>query len=220
MTKLLNNLVTTILVICAVLVTVAIVRREFFPQEPPVPQPRQVKEWRELAAAGHRLGPADAPVVVVEFSDFQCPFCAAAARDLRELRQRYPDQVALVYRHFPLTSIHPHARAAAVAAECAAEQDRFKAYHDLLFEYQDEIGLRTWTDFAEEAGVHLLDGFSSCLDAERASDRVTADSRAARRVRLRATSSVIINGLLLPGTPTYEILEAHVDSLLALPNPA
>lgn len=209
-----KNLATVILLMCAVLVTAAVVRREFFPAGTPDGQPRVVEDWEELSASGHRLGPPDAPVAIVEFADFQCPFCATAARSLRELRSRFGDQVAVIYRHFPLTSIHPFAWEAAVAAECAGEQGRFEAFHDALFSKQDEIGLHDWVVFAEEAAVPSPPRFVDCLGDDWASDRVMDDLQAADRLELMSTPSVIVNDLLLPGTPSLAELESHVERLL------
>ena len=210
-----KNLGTFILVLCAVLVTLAVVRREFFPPRPPDLEPRAIDDWQDLSVTGHRSGPQDATVVVVEFADFQCPFCATAAHNLRELRSRFGDQVAVVYRHFPLTSIHPFARDAAIAAECAGDQGRFEAFHDYLFANQDEIGSKEWVAFAEEATVPSITRFAKCLEEDWAIERVRADSRTASRLRLDSTPSVIINGLLLSGTPSLETLEIHVEQLLA-----
>src|SRR5450432_1686988 len=132
------NVATVVAVLCAL--TVAGLRlREYLR---PVPQPGasvavSVKNWRELGSVGLRVGPQDALVTVVEFSDFQCPFCRRAAGELRTLRERYPRDLAVVYRHFP---IHDFARAAASAASCADRQGAFQAMHDTLFAQVDSIG--------------------------------------------------------------------------------
>ena len=214
MINVLKNLGTIVLVGCAVLVTMAVVRREFFPPTPPSEEPRTIDDWEPLSRAGHRSGPLDAPIVVVEFADFQCPFCATAARHLRELRDRFGEEVAVIYRHFPLTSIHPFARDAAIASECAAAQDRFEAFHDSLFANQDDIGVKEWLEFADEAEVPSMTRFAKCLEEDWAAERVRDDSRAADRIALTSTPSVIVNGLLLPGTPSLETLEFHVERIL------
>ena len=215
MIKLLKDIVTGILVLCALLVTAALVRREFFP--PPVPgsEPRDVEGWEQLTEAGQWLGSRGAPVTVVEFADFQCPFCSIAADNLRELRVRYGDQVAVVYRHYPISAIHPYAWDAAVAAECASVQGKFEEFHDILYRDQQSIGAKSWTDYAVAVGVPSSSAFNECLATEEPRERVEKDYRAARWSRLDSTPSVIINGVLLPGTPSLATLEAHVEAALA-----
>lgn len=214
MINLLKNIGTALVVACAVVVAMAVARREFLPRGPVPEEPREVEDWTSLASAGHRFGAKAGPVVIVEFSDFQCPFCKIAANNLRQVSSRYGDRVTVVFRHFPLTSIHPYALEAAIAAECAAAQDRFEAFHDLLFEQQENIGSKSWAAFAEDAGVPSATRFAACLDEDWSAARVREDSRAARQLRLGGTPSVIINGLLLPGTPSLETLEMYVERAL------
>lgn len=216
MRKKFENALTLVLVACALVVTVAVVRKEFAaPAGSPISdEPRRIDGWQELMGAGIWLGSTDAAIVVIEFADFQCPFCAVAARSLREIRSRSGEEVAVLYRHFPLDGIHPHATDAAIAAECAAAQGVFEAFHDLLFAEQEAIGSTEWTDFGERAGASSISEFSACLDASWPSDRVAEDLRAAQRAGLQWTPSVIVNGMLLPGTPDLEMLETHVSRAL------
>lgn len=220
MKKVVSNVVTAVLVVCALLVTIAVARREFMASsvppaaDAPSADPRPVGDWQALAAAGLWLGSPDAPVVLVEFADFQCPFCAVAADNLRAVLSRYGDDVAVVFRHFPLEHIHPHAHAAAVAAECADAQDRFGTFHDLLFARQNEIGETPWTQLAATAAMDTV-AFAECLDAAWPRDRVSEDARVAREVGLTGTPSVIVGGLLLPGTPSVATLREHIDEALA-----
>lgn len=208
--------VTLVLVVCALVVTVAVVRKEFTARagSPIAEEPREINGWRDLTSAGIWLGSRDAAVVIVEFADFQCPFCAVAARSLRELRRSRADEVAILYRHFPIDAIHPHATDAAIAAECAAAQGMFEAYHDLLFAEQRAIGSIEWTDFGERAGVPSMSEFSACMDESWASNRVAEDLRAAQWAGLQWTPSIIVNGTLLPGTPDLEMLQTHVARAL------
>jgi protein-disulfide isomerase len=206
---LLNNLVTAVLVVCAVLMTAAVVKRNFF-SSADAPLAEAVKDWQTLASRGQRLGATTPTVTVVEFSDFQCPFCSRLHTSLQELLQRYPDDVQLVYRHLPLTSIHRHAKAAAVASECAAEQGRFGAFATLLYDQQDSIGSKSLAAFAAEADVRDSAAFSACVDSKRYLTRVEADMREARRRDLSATPTVFVNNLRMPGTPSLEILDAFV----------
>lgn len=212
---LLSNLLTGILVVCAVLVTAAVLRREFL--DPPLPAQaavtalRQVDDWEALAREGAVMGPADAPVRIVEFSDFQCPFCRVVQETLAAVRSRHPDRVAIVYRHLPLDAIHPHARAAANAVECAGEQGRFAEYHDRLFALQDSIGTLPWDRYAADVAVPDLEAFRRCVAENRYAERVERDARLAAELGLDVTPTLIVNGTVYAGAPSEEELERLVD---------
>jgi protein-disulfide isomerase len=209
-----STLLTGVLVCCALLITAAVVKREFLSSATAAPgpdlRPRKLENAAALAAIGQVMGRADAPVKIVEFSDFQCPFCARAQEVIEKVRRRHPDRVAVVFRHFPLDAIHPHARTAAMASECAAEQGRFHAYHDALFARQDSIGVRAWDAFATEAGVRDLPAFRECVVSRRHAAAVERDARVAAELGLQVTPSLIVDGELRPGLPTEEDLERWV----------
>jgi protein-disulfide isomerase len=207
-----SNLVTAVLALCALAVSGAAVKRTFFsaPEGGPVVE---VKSWRELARTGNRMGAADAPVVIVEFSDFQCPYCKHAADQLRELRGRYPGKVAVVYRHLPLRG-HRYADRAALASECAGEQGAFEAYHDALFARPDSIGVAGWDRYAERAAVPDLARFRECVESQRLSPRVEADLRAARRLGFNGTPTFIVNGKSFTGSVPVEGWNAWIERAL------
>jgi len=211
--NLLSNLATGVLVVCAVVVTAAVVRREFFPARGgPDMRPRKVDNWQALTSAGQWLGDPRAPVRIVEFSDFQCPYCAKTHPVLEAVRRRHPDRVAVLYRHFPLDPIHPYARRAAVASECAAAQGRFAEYSDALFAQQDSIGAKPWTRFAAETGVRDTAAFARCVTGARALANVERDARAGRDTDVQVTPTLVINGTLRPGAVSEAELERLVDA--------
>lgn len=183
------------------------------------PLTAEVPEWRSFAASGQRIGPADAPVTIVEFSDFQCPFCAVAAETLRDLRERFGDSIAIVYRHFPLTEIHPHATAAAIASECAAEQGRFEAFHDALFASQDSIGRVDWTWFASRAGLAQAEAFENCIAEERTAPVVARDEAAGRTLGVAGTPTLLVNDRRLLGRADGALLDSLVSAALARSTP-
>jgi protein-disulfide isomerase len=209
---------TILIVACAVAVTAIVARREFFPpySRPPgvsfTPQP----DWESYSALGHRLGPEPAKVVFVEFADFQCPACRVHTGRMEELRKRYPNDVAVVYRHFPLPST-PHSLAAAVASECAAEQGRFTAMHEALFRRQREIGSASWREFAELAGVPDQARFERCLDDPAPRSTVIRDRDAALRIGATGTPTVVVNGVRFSGAVPLEILDSLVRATGAVP---
>lgn len=213
--RLIGTITNVALSICAMVVTAAVVRQQMRPRDNEGPLPSQVSGWRALAAHGHRLGSVTAPVSIVEFSDFQCPYCALAESTLRSIRTRYPRDVALIYRHFPLVTIHPFAMAAAAASECAADQDRFAEFHDLLFRERDSIGRKSWSAFALSAGITDPNKFVTCMGSSEAASRVEADMAVGRKLHIQVTPTLIVNDSLFPGAPAEQELARIVDAALA-----
>jgi protein-disulfide isomerase len=164
------------------------------PAPPVEPELTPVPEWPRIAEGGTAVGPAGAAALLVTFSDFQCPFCARLAGSLAALRRQYPDRFRMVYRHFPLRTIHPHAWAAALASECAAAQDRFERFHDELYARQDDIGVLRWTDFAASASVPDTAAFASCMARELPADRIRADIALGETLGVNGTPAVFLNG--------------------------
>ncbi len=202
---------TGILVVCALLVTGKVIGRT-----PPPPPPRSSTEyvdapdWREYAAVGHRLGPDDARVTIVDFSDYQCPACAQFEPALRAIQARYPRDVAVVYRHYPLDRPHPQAHAAAIASECAAVQGHFAAMHEVLFARHREFGTVSWRELASVAGVPALDRFDRCMQDSSTAGRVREDRAAAAAIAARGTPTVFVNAVRFAGS----VREATLDSLV------
>lgn len=138
------------------------------------------------------FGPHDAAVQMVEFSDFQCPFCRRVQPTLVALREKYGEKLHLVYRHLPLAEIHSGARAAAEASECAADQGKFWPYHDLLFENSQQVASKDLQGYARRAGVPDLGAFTACLAQRRHASRVETDLAAARDLGMGGTPSFFI----------------------------
>jgi len=171
------------------------------------------RERVEVAATGPSIGPDDAPVTIIEFSDFQCPYCARTVKVIEALREAHPDTVRVVYRHLPL-SFHGQARLAAIASVCADEQDRFWDYHDLLFGNQNALGRDDLIAHAAELG---LDGtqFEACLDGPEAAAIVDTDLAAADELGATGTPTFFINGYKLTGARPLEQFEAIIEEELA-----
>lgn len=173
-------------------------------------------------ARGHdrRLGPAGAPVRVVVWSDFQCPYCGRLARDLLpRLEREYvaSGRLAVEFRHFPI--LGPESLSAAWAAECAREQAAFWPYHDLLFREQrgENAGTYRRELFLALAGELGLDRrrFEGCLADPAALERIEADRRSGLALGLRGTPSLLVGETLLAGLPRWEALQAIVELELA-----
>lgn len=165
------------------------------------------------AGSGPAKGDPEAAVTIVEWSDFECPYCKSVLPTLDQILEEYPTQVRLVFRHFPLHAIHPNAQAAGEAAVCAQDQGGFWELHDLMFEEQDSLGVDDLLDKAERAGLDA-DAFAACLDAEDTPGRVEADHRAGIAVGVNGTPALFVNGRPLAGAVAYEDLAAVVEDEL------
>jgi protein-disulfide isomerase len=157
----------------------------------------------EVAAQGPSLGPANAPVTIVEFSDYQCPFCKRAEPTVHEVARRYPEQVRIVYRHFPLDNIHPEARPAAEAAACAEDQGKFWDYHALVFQSSPKLAKEQLRELAGQAKLDLT-AFDACVADGRTRARVEADVAAGREAGVSGTPAFYVNGIPLSGARSVD----------------
>ena len=159
-------------------------------------------------------GPSDAPVVVVEFSDFQCPFCQRATVTLDELFDRYDGQIRFVYKDYPLPN-HPDAFKAAEAGNCAHEQGKFWEFHDKMFLSQDALDVPSLNEYAAELGLDAP-AFATCLDEDRYADRVRRDLQVGQQYGVSSTPTVFINGRQVLGAAPFEtfdeIVREEIDS--------
>ena len=172
----------------------------------------------EIAAEGPSKGPANARVTIVEFSDFQCPYCQRSVATMKQVLEKYPTDVRLVYRHLPLESIHPFARGAAEAATCADQQGQFWAYHDKLFENNRALGPADLQRYASEIGLDAK-GFEACLADEKIKQKVEVDLGAARAAGISGTPAFIVNGRLLSGAQPAQNFYELIDAELAKAGP-
>lgn len=169
------------------------------------------------------IGDKDAPVVIIEFSDFQCPFCRSFWRDtLPLIKSEYIDtgKVKFVYRDFPL-SFHPAALPAAQAAECAKEQGKFWEMHDKIFSEQDKLGsgtvqfsvndLKKW---AAETGLNVGQ-FNSCLDSQKYNDEVSQDLNDGQAAGVSGTPGFFINGKSVVGAQPFSVFKTAIDKELS-----
>ena len=159
------------------------------------------------------LGKTDAPVTVVEYSDFQCPFCLRVMPTLKDLRTKYGDRVRLVWKDFPLTQIHPQAFVAAQAGNCAREQGKFWEYHDKLFANQSALTADSLKKYAAETGLDAAK-FNQCLDSSKYEARVEDALAAGNRLGISSTPTVYVNGRMINGAQPIEVFEAVVEEEL------
>jgi protein-disulfide isomerase len=191
----------------------------YAPPSAPAQPPQEEGDINMLALVDDdpTAGSPHANVIVVEFSDFQCPFCASALPTVNQLKETYGNQIYFAYRDFPLHHLHPLAGKAAEAAQCAFEQDLFWEYHDTLFENQQEwssAGVPKFKDYAGELGLDTTE-FNGCLDSGKYASEVEADLQAGVQVGVTGTPTFIINGQKISGNVPLDILKEIIDSELA-----
>jgi predicted DsbA family dithiol-disulfide isomerase len=165
------------------------------------------------ASGGVARGPQAAPVTIVEFSDFECPFCVRAAPVLKKVLATYPDKVRLVHRDMPLP-IHPLAIKAAEAAACAGDQDRFWEMHDRLFAAAGKLAVADLKSYAAELGLDAP-AFDACLDSGRNETRWQAGRQAAQSYGVTGTPAFFINGRFVSGARPFEVFAEIIDDELA-----
>ena len=199
-----------------------VVRDRFFhPAPAPVTAPTTAHpaidrdEWHQLSAAVSWKGPADRKAQVIEFADFQCPFCARLHPALEHIVSSHGDSVSFGFGHFPLREIHNYAYPAAISAVCAERQGRFSAMADELYGHQELLGMISFDSIAHLAGVKDRPGFHRCLADPSAQGPVDTGLVWAGRLALNETPTVYVNGVLVPAEEGAAGVEAAVEKALA-----
>lgn len=159
-------------------------------------------------------GAEAAPVTIVKFEDFHCPYCRRVQATLSELLTRYDGKLKIVHRDFPLDTVHPQARAAHEAARCAGEQGKFWAYHDILFANGPKSGAEELKAFAKETELDLAK-FEECMESGRTRAAIEADVEEGQRLGLTGTPAFMINGRLISGMQPIERFVEIIDQELA-----
>lgn len=163
-------------------------------------------------------GDPAAEVVVVKFSDFECPFCAVAAGHMKDFVDERGEEVLYVYKHLPLKSIHPEAEPASKASWAAAQQDQFWLYHNGLFANQDRLGDAFYEELAEQIGLDVKQ-FNRDRNSDAAQAAIDADLALAEQLKLQSTPSFLMGGLLIPPGIPPESFGELLDNLKATSTP-
>lgn len=171
----------------------------------------------DLAAAAHTgvKGARGAKVQLVEFADFQCPYCTRAAETVKALQEKYGDKVEFQYRHFPLRQIHPQAQRASEIAQCAGEQGKFWEVHDALYANQQALDEQSAIGHAVAVGVDQAK-LTECLSSGRAAAQVDVDFKKGEEAGVEGTPSFFLNGRKFEGNPTPAGLSQAIDEALRL----
>jgi protein-disulfide isomerase len=176
---------------------------------PVTPEPQYTRY--EIPTEGYpSLGPDDAPITIVEFSDFQCPFCRRFHEETYQaLLDAYPGQIRFVYRNLPLTSIHPDAMPSAVASLCANDQNAYWDYHGKLFS-SETLTRDTFVQYAADLSLNV-DEFSACLDSGKHDDFIQQDMNFALDLGVQSTPTFFINGLAIVGAQPLSAFQQIID---------
>lgn len=160
-------------------------------------------------------GPKDAKVTIVEFSDFQCPFCSRGADVVNQIKKKYGSKVRIAFKHFPLP-MHKDAKPASEASMCVSEQsmDKFWKFHDKAFKMQDKLDSANLEAYAKEAGADVAK-FKECMSSKKYSDFVQKDMEYGERIGVRSTPTFFINGQLVSGAVPLETFSEIIDDELA-----
>lgn len=180
-------------------------------------------EKSESDPSQHTVGAGTGGVTLVEYGDFQCPACGQYFPILQQVKATYGDQITFQFRHFPLESIHPNARAASRAAEAAGRQGKFWEMHDRLFSYQSEWQsngdpLSVFESYAEAVGVENIEQFRTDYRSSEINAVINADLNEGRSIGVQSTPTFVLNGKLLDPNPsaTYEAFKTLIDDALGV----
>lgn len=189
-------------------VAVAPAGDDYYPPEAPI-GPVDVA----VGDKDHIRGNKNAEVTLIEFSDFQCPFCSRYEPTITQALAEYGDKIRVVYKHFPLDSIHPQARPAAEASECAAAQGKFWEYHDELFANQETLSNSYYGEAAKKLGLDV-NKFNTCVTSGAGKAKVDADYQQGIQAGVQGTPHTLVNGIAVSGAVPYASLKAQIDAAL------
>lgn len=170
----------------------------------------------KITETDHIKGNKNAPVKIVEFSDYQCPFCQRHHATMQQVMTEYGEQVAWVYKHFPLDTIHANARPAAEASECVWEQkgeEGFWSFTDSLFNNQSSLGSDLYNQLAQELGVNMSQ-FEECISSHKYRSKVEANYQEGVKTGVRGTPGNFINGIAVDGAVPFTTMKQIIDSEL------
>lgn len=183
-------------------------------QKPAVPDVQAQGRIDVSADDDPAFGPGDAPILIIEFSDYQCPYCKVWHDQVFDrLMANYPGQIRFVYRDFPLGN-HPEAAPAADAANCAGEQDAFWEFHAALFSMQYGLNAQAYQQYAANLNLDLA-AFNTCIQSNRYELEMAADLQYAQSIGVQVTPTFFINGIKVEGAQPYEVFKTIIDQELA-----
>ena len=205
----------------ALVIALAVVRREFFAETPPERnrgKTEYIADWQKIVAAGRVKGNPEAPIKLIEFADLECPFCRQYNATIDRVLREHPNDVAFVFIHFPLPN-HRFAGIASRAAECAQTGGAFWSMIDALYAKQDSFGLKSWSSFAVQAGIRDTVSFERCVRASEPVEAIQKGLALGKSIGVGGTPSVMLNGWLMPAAPSDTHLTRVIRDVRAGRNP-
>lgn len=186
------------------------------PQQANQPEPTSApRRFQVEAGENPALGPVDAPVTIIEFSDYECPFCARWHQQVYgRLMKEYEGKIRFVYRDFPLENIHPNAVPAAIAAHCAGEQGAYFPFHDALFSYELGLNREAYLTYAKRLNLDVT-AFQTCLDEARYAETVQENLNYGLSIGVSSTPTFFINGIIIIGAQSFDVFKQVIDKELA-----
>jgi protein-disulfide isomerase len=180
-----------------------------------IPPVERIANWREYVLPERSLTGGAGEVMLVAFTDYQCPHCRRLHEQIAMLQAKYPGKLDVTVRHFPLEDRHAFARAAALALECGGDTGKRREVDSVLFAHQDSLGRLAWGQVGARSGVPDTVVFERCVRQEVHAVRIDEDVSAARRLGVAGTPTVLVNELLLRGVGPFEVLEGAMRASLA-----
>jgi protein-disulfide isomerase len=183
----------------------------------PIPTPSATGDVSKLSPVTNQdyiRGNKNAKVTLIVVSDFQCPFCQRHETTLTQILKDYSNKIRIVWRNFPLTSIHPYAQKAAEAGECAGEQGKFWEMHDKMFENQSALDADNLKKYAKDLGLNASK-FNTCLDSNKYADKVNKQAQEAQAAGISGTPGTFVNKELVKGAYPYDTFKQLIDAELA-----
>lgn len=207
-----DNIFTSILVICALIVTFLVLRKEFFTDDRTT-NISSIANWEKLITYDGKIDTNNPKIYLMEFFDYECPYCNTLDATLDTIQLKYNDKIKIIRYHFPL-SIHPLAYRAAVAAECANMQDYFDKYHKELMRNQYKLNSINFTEVAKQIGIKDIGKFQKCIDYEETADIIAKNVRIAKEYNITGTPTLIINNKMISGIVDSKAIEKIIKEFL------
>lgn len=207
---LMANVATGILVICAVVVTTLVVLQYLSAHKTTAPVSGHISDYKSLLANRPvNMGSDSAALKIIEFSDYQCPYCRQLEPNLQALVKRYPNKVAVVRYDFPLEKLHAHAYKAAIASRCAGLQNVYEPFEAELF--KADLEKVNWRELAHAAKVPDIPKFWSCVSKNESASLVDADIKQANKLGIKGTPTLVVRGDIIFGVKSMKALDSLVS---------
>ncbi len=179
------------------------------PQQPSQEQGQQPSRIEVSVGDNPRsIGPEDAPITIIEFSDYRCPFCAKVRPTIKQILETYGNKIRFVFRDFPI--LGPESQKAAEAARCANEQGKFWEYQALLFANQQALDVPNLKQFAADLGLNTSD-FNDCLNSRKMAQKIEKDIRDGQNYGVRGTPTFFVNGILVSGAQPFQVFQEIIE---------